>query len=97
MWTAIWTVLGFVLVLVLLLFLGEPILAFAAEQLRDRRSHRLQLEQERTMQALLAYDRDALIWRQLDDAADTNDDQATEPPSAAEPAHPASGGATATT
>lgn len=41
-WTAIWTVLVFVL----LLFQGESILAFAAEQLRKRRAHRLQLEQE---------------------------------------------------
>jgi hypothetical protein len=64
MWTAMWTVLGFVL----LLFLGEPILAFAAEQLRERRAHRLQLEHERTAQAVLAHHRDALIWRQLDNA-----------------------------
>ena len=43
MWTAIWTVLGFVLLLAVLLFLGEPILAFVAEQLRERRAHRLAL------------------------------------------------------
>jgi hypothetical protein len=68
MWTVIWTVLGFVLLLSLLLFLGEPILAFVAEQLSERRAHRLQLEHERTAQALLAHHRDALIWRQLDNA-----------------------------
>jgi hypothetical protein len=32
MWTAIWTVLGFVLLLCLLLFLGDAILAFVAER-----------------------------------------------------------------
>ena len=40
MWTAIWTVLGFVLPLALLLFLGDSILAFTAEQLRQRRAYR---------------------------------------------------------
>jgi hypothetical protein len=63
MWTAIWTLLGFVLALALLLFLGDAILAFAAEQLRERRAYRLQLERERTKQALIAHDRDTLIWR----------------------------------
>lgn len=66
MWTAIWTVLVFVLALSLLLFLGDSILAFAAEQLRERRTHRLQLERERTKQARLGHDRDTLIWRELD-------------------------------
>jgi hypothetical protein len=66
MWTAIWTVLGFVLALALLLFLGEPILAFVAEQLRERRAYWLALERERTKQATLAHQRDAMIWRQLD-------------------------------
>jgi hypothetical protein len=69
MWTAIWTVLGFVLALAVLLFLGEPILAFVAEQLRERRDFRLQLERERTNQARIAHDRDMLIWRELDGAA----------------------------
>jgi hypothetical protein len=73
-WTAIWTVLAFVL----LLFLGESILAFAAEQLRERRAHRLDLERERTKQALIGHDRDALIWQQLEGAA-TGSDQAPEP------------------
>jgi hypothetical protein len=68
MWTAIWTVLAFVLLLCLLLFLGEPILTFAAEQLRERRTYWLQLEHERTKQAVIAHDRDALIWRKLDNA-----------------------------
>jgi hypothetical protein len=63
MWTAIWTVLGFVLALAVLLFLGEPILAFVAEQLRERRAHRLAVERERTKQRLIAHDRDALIWQ----------------------------------
>lgn len=67
MWTAIWT---------LLLILGVAILAFAAEQLRERRAHRLKLEHERTRQAVISHDRDALIWRQLDDADPS--DQATE-------------------
>ena len=52
MWTAIWTVLGFILLLALLLFLGDSILAFTAEQLRQRRAYRLRLERERTNQAL---------------------------------------------
>ena len=43
MWTAIWTVLGFVLLLALLPFLGDSILAFTAEQLRQRRAYRLRL------------------------------------------------------
>jgi hypothetical protein len=62
MWTAIWTLLAFVL----LLFHGEAILAFAAEQLRARRAHRLDLHRERTRQALIALQRDALIWQELD-------------------------------
>jgi hypothetical protein len=61
MWTAIWTLAVFVL----LLFHGESILAFAAEQLRAHRAHRLQVEQERTRQALIGHDRDALVWREL--------------------------------
>ena len=65
-WAAIWTVLAFLL---LLLFLGESILAFAGEQLRESRAHRLDLERERTKQALIGHDRDALIWRQLESAA----------------------------
>jgi len=36
-----------------------------AEQLRARRAHRLQVEQERTRQALIGHDRDALVWREL--------------------------------
>jgi hypothetical protein len=62
MWTAIWTLLVFVL----LLFHGDAILAVAAEQLRARRNHRLDLQRERTRQALIAQQRDALVWRQLD-------------------------------
>ncbi len=58
MWTVIWTLLAFVL----LLFHGDSILAFAAGQLRERRAYRLQLESERTTQALIAHDRDALVW-----------------------------------
>jgi hypothetical protein len=73
-WTAIWTVLAFLL----LLFLGESILAFAGEQLRESRAHRLDLERERTKQALIGHDRDALIWRQLESAAEGSD-QAPEP------------------
>jgi hypothetical protein len=67
MWIAIWTLLAFVL----LLFHGDSILAFAAEQLHQRRAHRLEVEQERTRQVLIGHDRDALIWRQLDRASDT--------------------------
>jgi hypothetical protein len=73
MWTAIWTVVVFVL----LLFLGDSILAFAAEQLRERRGHRLQLERERTKQAIVAQQRDELIWRQLGVAGGS--EQASEP------------------
>jgi hypothetical protein len=58
-----WTVLGVVLLLFVVLFLGDAILAFAAEQLRECRTHRLQLECEHTKQALLAHDRDTEIWR----------------------------------
>jgi hypothetical protein len=65
MWTAIWTLLAFVL----LLFHGDSILAFGAEQLRARRAHRLRLEQERTRQALIGHQRDALVWNQLNDGA----------------------------
>jgi hypothetical protein len=50
MWTAIWTLLAFVL----LLFHGDSILAFAADQLRARRAHRLDLQRERTKQAIVA-------------------------------------------
>jgi hypothetical protein len=73
MWTASWTVLVFVL----LLFQGESILAFAAEQLRERRAHRLELEHERTKQALITHDRDTLIWRQLDGATGNSDQAET--------------------
>jgi hypothetical protein len=76
MWTAIWTLLAFVL----LLFHGDSILAFAAEQLHQRRAHRLEVEQERTRQALIGHDRDALIWRQLDRAGDTRDQAPQDPP-----------------
>jgi hypothetical protein len=62
MWTVIWTLLVFVL----LLFHGDAILAFAAEQLQQRRAHRLRVEQERTRQVLIARDRDALVWQELD-------------------------------
>lgn len=72
MWTAIWTLAAFVL----LLFLGDSILAFAGEQLRERRAHRLQLERERTKQAIIAHQRDELIWRQLGVA---DSEQAREP------------------
>jgi hypothetical protein len=72
MWTAIWTVLGFVLALAVLLFLGEPILAFVAEQLWERRAHRLALERERTKQATLAHQRDALVWRELEHPASSD-------------------------
>jgi hypothetical protein len=76
--TCVWTAIGTVLAFVLLLFLGESILAFAAEQLRERRAHRLDLERERTKQALIGHDRDALIWRQLEGAAECSD-HAPEP------------------
>jgi hypothetical protein len=78
MWIAIWTVLGFVLALAMLLFLGEPILAFVAEQLRERRTHHLQLERERTKQALLAHDRDTQIWRGRELENAISHDQAQE-------------------
>jgi hypothetical protein len=70
-WTAIWTLLAFVL----LLFHGDSLLAFAADQLDQRRAHRLRLEQERTRQALIGHDRDALVWhwRELEDAASKSD------------------------
>ena len=79
MWTAIWTVLGFVLLLALLLFLGDSILAFTAEQLRQRRAYRLRLERERerTNQARIAHNRDMLIWHELDNA--TSSERAPEP------------------
>jgi hypothetical protein len=64
MWTAMWTLLVFVL----LLFLGDSLLAFAAKQLRDRRAHRPALERERTKQAIVARQRDELIWRRLQHA-----------------------------
>jgi hypothetical protein len=75
MWTAIWTGAVFVL----LLFHGDAILAFAAEQLLQRRAHRLRLEQEHTRQALIGHDRDALVWRQLDGAGDTRDQAPRDP------------------
>jgi hypothetical protein len=73
MWTAIRTLLVFVL----LLFHGDSILAFAAEQFHQRRAHRLRLEQERTRQALIGHDRDELVWRQLNDGAGS--EQSPEP------------------
>ncbi len=73
MWTAIWTVAVFVL----LLFLGDSLLAFAGEQFRERRAYRLKLAQEHTKQAVVAQQRDALIWRQLDPSTSSN--QAPEP------------------
>jgi hypothetical protein len=76
MWPAIWTVLGFVLALAVLLFLGEPILAFVTEQLRERRAHRLAVEREHTKQRLIAHQRDALIWREL--SAGASSEQAHE-------------------
>jgi hypothetical protein len=42
-----------------------------AEQLHERRAYRLALERERTKQAALAHQRDALIWRELEHAAST--------------------------
>jgi hypothetical protein len=94
MWTAIWTVLVFVL----LLFHGDTIVVFAAEQLRDRLTHRLQVEHERTKQALIARQRDALIWDQLDNTTDTTSSteqvpephwtQPTQTPSGRAPASP---------
>jgi hypothetical protein len=72
MWTAIWTVAIFVLVL----FHGDTILAFAADQLRERRTHRLQIEHERTKQTLTAQRRDAIVWHQLDGT----DQHSTTPP-----------------
>jgi hypothetical protein len=71
-WTAIWTVLGFMLALAVLLFLGEPILAFVAEQLRECRAQRLALEREHTKQALLAHQRDALVWHELEHPASSD-------------------------
>jgi len=68
-WTAIWTVLAFVLLLVH----GDTILAFAAEQLDQRRAHRLQLERERTKQALIARQRDEVIWHQLNGTASSKE------------------------
>ncbi len=75
LWTAIWTLLAFLL----LLFHGDAILALAAEQLRARRAQRLAVEQERTRQALIGHDRDALVWhwRELEDSA-SRSDQAPE-------------------
>ena len=73
MWTAIWTMAVFLL----LLFLGDSLLAFAGEQFRERRAYRLKLKQERTKQALIAQQRDALIWRELETSAGSN--EAPEP------------------
>jgi hypothetical protein len=73
MWPAIWAVLGFVLALAVLLFLGEPILAFVAEQLRERRAHRLAVEREHTKQRLIAHDRDTLVWRELEHPASSSE------------------------
>jgi hypothetical protein len=74
MWTVIWTLLVFVL----LLFHGDAILAFVGEQLRARRAHRLAIEGERTRQALIAQQRDALIWHQLDGTANTSEADTSE-------------------
>lgn len=86
MWTAIWMVLGFVLALAVLLFLGEPILDFVAEQLRERRTHRLALECERTKQVVLACRRDTLVWqsRELEHSTSSNE-QAPQPPETLRP------------
>ncbi len=75
MWIAIWTLLAFVL----LLFHGDSLLAFAAEQLRARRAHRLDLQRERTRRALIGQQRDALVWRQLGDTANGGIEQAPGP------------------
>ncbi len=64
MWTAIWTVLAFLL----LVFHGDSIVAFAAEQLHARRAQRLDLQREKTRQAMIGHDRDALVWNQLNAA-----------------------------
>ncbi len=69
MWTAIWTGAVFVL----LVFHGDSVLAFAAEQLAARRAHRLELQREKTRQALIGHDRDALVWRQLDGTTEGSD------------------------
>jgi hypothetical protein len=77
MWTAIWTLLAFML----LLFHGDAILAFGGEQLDQRRAHRLAIERERTKQTLVAQQRDALVWRQLNGAnpqQDAPDDHAQD-------------------
>jgi hypothetical protein len=76
MWTVIWTILVFVL----LLFHGDAILTFAGEQLRERRAHRLQVEHERTKQTLIAQQRDALIWHELDNTTGTTTSEQTPEP-----------------
>ncbi len=78
MWTALWTLVVFVL----LLFHGDAILAFAADQLRAHRAHRLDLQREQTRQTMIGHDRDALVWRQLDGVGDTQDQalRSAEPP-----------------
>jgi hypothetical protein len=70
-----WKILGplAVMCFILALYLGDSILAFAAEQLRERRTNRLAVERERTKQASLARDRDAMVWHQLGSVTDTND------------------------
>jgi hypothetical protein len=78
MWTAIWTLLAFAL----LLFHGDSILAFAAEQLQQRRGHRLRLEQERTRQALIAHDRDALVWHGREQEQEQTISSSRHPPEA---------------
>jgi len=75
MWIAIWTLLAFVL----LLFHGDSILAFAAEQLRARRAHRLELQREKTRRAMIGHERDALVWRQLDGTASNGIEQTRSP------------------
>jgi hypothetical protein len=76
--SAIWTVLGFVLALAVLLFLGDSILAFVADQLRERRAYRLALERERSKQARIAHERDTLTWQERELEHATSSEQAPE-------------------
>jgi hypothetical protein len=62
-----------------LLFLGDSILAFVADQLRKRRAYRLALERERTKQARIAHDRDTLTWQECELEHATSSEQAPEP------------------
>jgi hypothetical protein len=56
--SVMWTAISSVLMFVVLLFPGrvDPRLRRRAEQLRERRAHRLELEHECTKQALIALD-----------------------------------------